>query len=29
MQPLEIYNKEISGTYELKEGITNENWVKL
>jgi hypothetical protein len=28
-QPLEIYDKEISGAYELKNGITNENWVKL
>ena len=29
LQPLEIYDKEISGAYELKGGITNENWVKI
>jgi len=29
LQPLEIYDKEISGAYELKGGITNEHWVKL
>jgi hypothetical protein len=29
LQPLEIYDKEVSGAYELKGGITNEHWVKL
>ena len=29
LQPLEIYDKEISGAYELIDGITNEHWVKI
>lgn len=29
MQPIEIYDANISGVYELKGGITNEHWVKL
>lgn len=29
MQPIEIYDVNISGAYELKGGITNEHWVKL
>ena len=27
--PLENYDKEKAGVYELKDGITNENWVKI
>lgn len=29
LQPIEIYNKEVSGAYELIDGITNEHWVKI
>jgi hypothetical protein len=29
LQPLEGYDKEVSGAYELKDGITNEHWVKI
>ncbi len=29
LQPLEEYDKEKSGLYELRDGITNENWVKI
>jgi len=29
MYPYENYDKEKSGLYELKNGINNENWVKL
>lgn len=29
LQPLEIYDKEVSGAYELVDGITNEHWVKI
>jgi len=29
LQPLEIYDKKVSGAYELIDGITNEHWVKL
>ena len=29
LQPLEIYDMNVSGAYELKGGITNEHWVKL
>jgi len=29
LQPLEIYDKEVSGAYELVDGITNENWKKI
>lgn len=29
LQPLSIYDKEVSGAYELVDGITNEHWVKL
>ena len=29
LQPLEAYDKEVSGAYELKDGITNEHWVKI
>jgi hypothetical protein len=28
LQPLEVYDKEISGLYELVDGITNEHWKK-
>ena len=29
LQPLDIYDKEVSGAYELIDGITNEHWVKI
>ena len=29
LQPLEIYDMNVSGAYELKGGITNEHWVKI
>jgi len=29
MQPIEQFDRKISGLYELIGGITNENWVKL
>ena len=29
LQPLEVYDKEVSGAYELIDGTTNEHWVKI
>ena len=29
LQPLKIYDKEVSGAYELVDGITNEHWKKI
>jgi len=29
MQPLEIFDRKVSGAYELVDGITNEHWIKL
>ena len=29
LQPLELYDKNLSGAYELIDGITNEHWVKI